>query len=193
MNKKHAINNLYEEYRTEFESEEIVLGEGNLDAKLLLIGEAPGRDEVRLSRPFVGMAGRNLDEFLRIIELQRESIYITNAIKYRLSKINPKTGRIVNRPATVEDINKNREYLLREISIIMPEYIATLGNVPLRVITNRKDITIGEAHGNIMSISLSGREYKLYPLYHPASTIYNRSLKGTYIEDIEKLSAIINQ
>ena len=55
MNKKHAINNLYEEYRTEFESEEIVLGEGNLDAKLLLIGEAPGRDEVRLSRPFVGM------------------------------------------------------------------------------------------------------------------------------------------
>lgn len=188
MNKKYAINDLYKEYVTEFEGEEIVLGEGNLDARLLLIGEAPGKDEVRLSRPFVGMAGKNLDEFLNIIGIDRDLIYITNAIKYRLSKINPKTGRVVNRPATQEDINKNREYLLREIEIIMPEYIATLGNVPLKAVTNRNDITIGEVHGNLISISLHGREYKLYPLYHPASTIYNRSLKDTYIKDIEKLA-----
>lgn len=191
MEKKYAINDLYKEYKSEFEGEEIVLGEGNLDAKLLLIGEAPGKDEVRLSRPFVGMAGKNLDEFLDIIGIERESIYITNAIKYRLSKVNPKTGRVVNRPATQEDINKNREFLIREIEIIMPEYIATLGNVPLKAVTNRNDITIGEVHGNIMPINLQGREYKLYPLYHPASTIYNRSLKDAYIKDIRKLSDLL--
>jgi len=191
VEKKYAINDLYKEYKSEFEGEEIVLGEGNLDAKLLLIGEAPGKDEVRLSRPFVGMAGKNLDEFLDIIGIERESIYITNAIKYRLSKVNPKTGRVVNRPATQEDIKKNREFLIREIAIIMPEYIATLGNVPLKAVTNRNDITIGEVHGNIMTINLQGREYNLYPLYHPASTIYNRSLKDEYIKDIKKLSDLL--
>jgi uracil-DNA glycosylase family 4 len=193
MEKSDSIDNLYKEYKNKFEGEEIVLGEGNLDAKLLLIGEAPGRDEVRLSRPFVGMAGKNLDEFLRIMGIERESIYITNAIKYRLSKINPKTGRVVNRPATKEEIDKNREYLVREIDIICPEYVATVGNVPLKAVSCRNDITIGQVHGTLISVDLSGKSYKLYPMYHPASTIYNRSLKESYIEDIEKLSGLIKQ
>lgn len=193
MGKLKAMNSLYEKYRSEFEGEEIVFGEGNLDAKLILVGEAPGRDEVKLSKPFVGMAGKNLNEFLEIIETSRDSIYITNAVKYRLSKINPKTERVINRPATKEDITKSRDYLIKEIEIINPQYIATLGNVPLRAINNQNNITIGKVHGTLININLSGRQYKLYPMYHPASTIYNRNLKETYIKDIQRLLHLMNE
>ena len=134
MSKSEQLIALYESYKREFEDKEIVLGDGNPDGELLLIGEAPGKDEVLKGRPFVGMAGKNLSEFLDVIKLTRDDIYITNAIKFRLSKVNPDTGRISNRPATRQEIEQNRDYLLKEISIIEPKYIITLGNVPLRAV-----------------------------------------------------------
>ena len=193
LDKKDQMSKLYENYKEQFEDKEIVFGDGNVDAQLLLIGEAPGKDEVRLSKPFVGMAGKNLSEFLEVLEMDRESIYITNAIKYRLSKINPKTGRTVNRPATQEEVRQNREYLLKEIIIINPTYIVTLGNVPLRAVTDDYDISIGEVHGESELISISNTEYYLFPLYHPASIIYNRGLKDIYVQDIKKLKDILRQ
>ncbi|NLY42827.1 MAG: uracil-DNA glycosylase [Clostridiaceae bacterium] len=191
MDKEKPISKLYEEYIKEYKDREVVLGEGNVDSLLMLVGEAPGKEEVRLSRPFVGMAGKNLDEFLNILGMDRNELYITNAIKYRLSKINPKTGRLVNRPATMEEIQKNREYLIKEILIINPRYIVTLGNVPLKAITGENNIKIGDVHGEVRKQLLMDREYKLFPLYHPASIIYDRSLRETYIKDIEKLKKIL--
>lgn len=191
MSKLEQLKNLYEKYNKEFHDKEIVMGDGNTDARILLIGEAPGKDEVRLGRPFVGMAGKNLDEFLNVLEVERESIFITNAIKYRLSKINVQTGRTVNRPALKEEINANREYLLREVEILDPEYIATLGNVPLRAITGDSNISIGDAHGKLRTMVLSDREYPLFPLYHPASVIYNRALKEIYLNDLRRFRQII--
>lgn len=193
MLKASKLQELYERYRNEFQEKEIVLGDGNPDAALLLIGEAPGRDEVKLSKPFVGMAGKNLTEFLNIVGIQREEIYITNAIKFRLSKVNPATGQLVNRPAAKAEIIANRQYLLEEIQIIHPKYIVTLGNVPLKAVMGEKEIAVGQVHGQLQAVNLQGAEYKLFPLYHPASIIYKRDLKDVYIKDIEELKRIISE
>ncbi|MCX7843652.1 MAG: uracil-DNA glycosylase [Clostridia bacterium] len=192
MTKRDRLNILYEKYKEEFEGNEIVLGDGNPDAELLLIGEAPGKDEVKLGKPFVGTAGRNLNEFLGILGVDRTYIYISNAIKYRLSKTNPKSDRTVNRPATTEEIKMNRQYLLNEIGIIKPGFIVTLGNVPLRAVTGNLKTTIGSVHGEVGFVHIGQAEYKLFPLYHPASVIYNRSLRDIYICDIKKLKSYIN-
>lgn len=191
MIKNDLLYKLYNEYKEEFKDNEIVLGEGNLDAEILLIGEAPGRDEVKLSRPFVGMAGKNLDEFLDMLGIQRDTIYITNAIKFRLSKVNTETGRVVNRPASKDEIKINRSFLIEEIKIIRPNYIVTLGNVPLKSVTNDFSINIGEVHGRIRDINIEETSFKLFPLYHPASIIYTRSLKEVYISDIKRLGELI--
>lgn len=191
MSKSEQLMSLYELYNEEFFGREIVVGDGNADSELLLIGEAPGKDEVLKSRPFVGAAGKNLSEFLDKLGLKREDIYITNAIKFRLSKVNPDTGRVSNRPATKKEIEDNREYLIREINIINPKYIVTLGNVPLRSVCGDAGIAIGEVHGKPDNIKVGEAEYTLFPLYHPASVIYNSKLKEIYNEDLEKLKQII--
>ncbi|WP_010247155.1 uracil-DNA glycosylase [Acetivibrio cellulolyticus] len=191
MSKSEQLNILYSRYREEFQGQEIVTGDGNPNSSLLLIGEAPGKDEVANSKPFVGMAGKNLAQFLEVLGLKRDEIYITNAIKHRLSKVNPSTGRLSNRPATKEEIEQNREYLIEEIDIIGPKYIITLGNVPLRSVLGDHKASIGDVHGALDKVSVKGREYGLYPLYHPASIIYNASIKKIYTKDIENLREII--
>jgi DNA polymerase len=192
MSKSSQLEALFNRYKEEFEGREIVLGEGDMDSALMLVGEAPGKDEVRLSRPFVGTAGKNLSEFLDILGLKREFVFVDNAIKYRLSKVNEKTGRVINRPAAKEEIEKNRSYLLEEISIIRPKYIVTLGNVPLKSVTGDYNISIGSYHGKLDKIKVLDSEYSLYPLYHPASIIYNNSLKEVYKKDLINLKAILS-
>lgn len=187
MTKSELLNKLYEEYRNKYCEEEFVPGYGNINTNILLIGEAPGREEVKLGKPFVGAAGKNLETFLRKLEFAREDIYTTNAIKYRLSTISEKTGRKINRPATVKEIEEAIITLKSEIEIIEPSYIITLGNVPLKTLTYEFYRPIGEVHGECLSINLSGKQIKLIPLYHPASLIYNRSLEVTYNADVEKL------
>jgi len=191
MSKSERLSILYSRYKEKFDKEEIVTGDGNSNSLLLLIGEAPGKDEVLKSKPFVGKAGKNLAQFLEILELKREDIYITNAIKYRLSKVNANTGRTSNRPATRREIEQNREYLIEEIDIINPKYIVTLGNVPLRSVLGDYKVSIGCKHGVIDKVILKDNEYGLYPLYHPASIIYNVSLKDVYLKDIENLSKLL--
>ena len=181
------LSELYNEYALKFAEKAYVFGCGCIEPQLLLIGEAPGREEVRLSRPFSGAAGKYLDEFLQQAGIDRDNIYITNAIKYRLSKVNPKTGRISNRPATTEEIMSSRPYLLREIELINPSCIVTLGNVPLRAVTGNLSVNIGNSNGTILEVCIGERKFMLFPLYHPASVIYNRSLKQTCETDILKL------
>lgn len=193
MSKIEELSNLYNQYEKTFGEKEYVFGGGNVEAALLLIGEAPGKDEVRLKKPFVGVAGKNLNEFLEVLQIQREDIYITNAIKYRLSKLNPETGRIVNRPALSEEISSSSPYLQQEIKILQPQYIITLGNVPLKAVTGDPSSSIGQAHGQIRPLDLGFMQCLLYPLYHPASVIYNASLKSIYMEDIRKLGDILHK
>jgi DNA polymerase len=192
MSKLEKLNNLYSEYCKLFNGREIVLGDGDVDSDILLIGEAPGKDEVLKKKPFVGAAGKNLSEFLHVLNIDRRNIYITNVIKYRLSKVNPQTGRESNRPPANKDIEENREYLLKEVSIINPKIIVSLGNVPLRAVLSDMQVKIGDVHGNIKEVVIGESKYNLFPLYHPASIIYNRKLKDIYYEDLEKLKNILH-
>ncbi|MHB8065484.1 MAG: uracil-DNA glycosylase [Ruminiclostridium sp.] len=189
---RQKLDELYCEYVKVFGKKEIVLGEGCITSSLVIIGEAPGKDEVKLGKPFVGAAGKNLNEFIGVLGIEREELFITNAIKYRLGKLNTKTQRIINRPATIQDIRDNQKWLHNEIKLLRPQIIVTLGNVPLKAISDNFKAAIGDMHGMLQTCNISGNKFKLFPLYHPASIIYNRALKEVYNQDILKLKKEIS-
>ena len=159
----------------------LVYGDGKTDAKLVMVGEAPGEQETIQGKPFVGKAGKNLTEFLTLSGLDRKDLYITNTVKIRPTKISS-AGRIVNRPPTREEIELFLPWLKREIALIQPKCVCTLGNVPLKALLGNR-MTIGDVHGTW--IEADG--FIVYPMYHPASLIYNPSLKEVYAEDVVRL------
>ena len=165
----------------------LVFGEGTLFADLLLCGEAPGKDEIIKKRPFVGKAGANLSEFLLFLGLERKDIYITNAVKYRPFKVSEK-GSISNRTPSIKELFNEREHLMREIAAVSPKVVVTLGNSPLRSVTGDKKAVIGDVHGRLIK---SG-DINIFPLYHPASIIYNRALKEVYLEDLSALKKVMD-
>ena len=167
------IHKLYEGER-----KVLVFGEGRVGAPVMMVGEAPGEQESLLGRPFVGKAGRNLDAFLEEAGLDRGALYVTNTVKFRPTK-RSNAGRTVNRPPTQEEIKLFLPWLLEEIELVGPRVVITLGNVPLKALAGRGS-AIGEAHGRL--VEWQGR--LLFPMYHPASVIYNPSLKEVYRRDI---------
>ena len=167
------FRNLYEEDR-----KVLVFGEGCVGASVMMIGEAPGEQESLQGRPFVGKAGKNLDAFLEQAGMDRASLYVTNVVKFRPTR-RSEAGRTVNRPPTQEEIKLSLPWLLREIDLVDPKTIITLGNVPLKALTGRGSV-IGDMHGRF--IDWQGR--RLFAMYHPASVIYNPGLKAVYSRDI---------
>ena len=165
----------------------VVFGDGDKNAIIMLIGEAPGAEEVKEGRPFVGKAGKNLNEFLEILGLNRENLYISNVVKVRPTKNSPKTGKPINRPPNREELELFVPYLQREIQLVKPEFIVTLGNFALKNTLMDNKITIGECHGAL--IEYNG--FKVFPLYHPASIIYNRALSEVYQQDLLKLKELL--
>lgn len=190
--KEKRINELNNRIKESYPNEKLIFGCGNYNSIIMLIGEAPGSKEVELGQPFVGQAGKNLDEFLDILDLKREDIYITNSVKYRPTKINLKTGRLSNRTPNAKEIADFREFLFEEIDIIKPKIIVTLGNTPIKALL-KKSIKIGDIHGKLTSIYIMDKEYYLYPLYHPAAIIYNRKLKEVYLSDLQQLKKEIEK
>ena len=159
----------------------LVYGDGKTDAALVMVGEAPGEQETIQGKPFVGKAGKNLTEFLNLSGLERNELYITNTVKIRPTRIS-NAGRIVNRPPTKEEIRLFLPWLKREIAMVAPKCVCTLGNVPLKALLG-DEFTIGDVHGRF--IEKDGMV--IYPMYHPASMIYNPSLKSVYAEDVRRL------
>ncbi len=168
----------------------IVQGEGPTHPALMMIGEAPGGEEEKQGRPFVGKAGKNLSAFLEVVGLQREEIYISNVVKLRPTKESPKTGKAVNRPPSKEEIAFFLPYLQAEIEAIAPQVIVTLGNVPLKAVTGEKTAVIGAYHGRPIALS-DGRT--LFALYHPAAVIYHRALQEVYDADLQKLRLFLQE
>ena len=171
------VNSLYEEER-----KVLVFGEGSVGAPVMMIGEAPGEQESLQGRPFVGKAGKNLDAFLEQAGMDRRELYVTNTVKFRPTKRSA-AGRTVNRPPTQEEIRLFLPWLLKEIELVGPRCVITLGNVPLKALTGHGSV-IGDLHGQLLD--WNGR--KLFPMYHPASVIYNPSLKEIYRRDIERFA-----
>ncbi len=166
----------------------LVFGSGNLDAKIMLIGEAPGKEEVLAGRPFVGRAGKNLDEFLAATGLLREKLYLTNVVKFRPTRVSER-GSISNRPPTQQEIALCMPCLKAELEALAPELILTLGNVALQALLG-KEAKIGQCHGQSMPI---GQGRAVFALYHPASIIYNPKLRLTYMEDLSRLRAYLTR
>ena len=181
-----------QECETFFHNEEraLVFGEGPADHPvLMLIGEAPGEQEALQGRPFVGKAGKNLDAFLQAVHLKREEIYISNVVKVRPSKISP-VGRVVNRPPSRAEKALFIPWLMKEIAIVRPQALVTLGNVALQAFA---DDVIGNRHGRWSEAKITSDDktafvLPLFALYHPASVIYNGSLKATYEADLQRLA-----
>jgi DNA polymerase len=160
-----------------------VLGEGNANADIMFIGEAPGKQEAQTGHPFVGRAGKFLDERLNEIGLSREAVFITNVVKDRPPK---------NRVPRVAEINLYKPFLLEEIEIIQPLIIATLGRISLRVLLQHyshpsQNHPIGELHGTEICVTTSPWKMILFPLYHPAAVFYNRGLFEIVQKDFQRL------
>lgn len=190
--KRVKLENLNDKLTKEFVDEKLVFGDGSIDSKIILIGEAPGQNEVKLKKPFVGQAGKYLNEFIDVLKIDRKDLYITNTVKYRPTKKSKKTGNKINRTPRKNEIEKFKTYLLNEIDIISPEYVVTLGNTPLQTLVSRKS-KIGNIHGKELEISLLKKEYKLIPLYHPAAVIYRKELKEVYLNDLYKFKELLKE
>lgn len=181
------LKGYYEAYRQSIQTLEVeanlahpVFGAGRLPADMVFIGEAPGAQEVEQGCPFVGKAGKQLDELLAEADIDRSTLFVTNAVKYRPVKNN---GR-ANRTPSTKEIAFSRDLLLKELALIQPKMVVTLGNSPLLAVTSDNKMKVGQVHGEIVDRG----EYLLFPIYHPASLIYNRSLIDAYRADLQTLS-----
>jgi len=157
-----------------------VPGEGNPNAEVMLIGEAPGEVEDETGRPFVGAAGKLLNSLLQDIGVDRSSLYITNVVKCRPPN---------NRDPTDEEINACKPYLIRQIAVVRPRRIVTLGRHSTRVILGLGGLRVSEisrVRGRVFRVTIAGVEVEVYPTYHPAAALYNPSIKGVLKEDLAR-------
>ncbi|MBQ7519928.1 MAG: uracil-DNA glycosylase [Clostridia bacterium] len=163
----------------------LVFGDGNSDRPpIMLIGEAPGEQETLKRRPFVGKAGKNLDEFLQLMGMERETLFVSNVVKIRPTSLG-KTGRVRNRAPSKEEIALFLPFLMKEIDLVKPQCLVTLGNVPLKALMGPK-ATVGDLHGRWHT---AANGLPLFALYHPAAIIYRRELKEVYAQDVLQLKA----
>lgn len=170
------------------EDKPLVFGEGYAARpQLMLVGEAPGEQEVLQRRPFVGKAGKNLDEFLELAGLDRSAIYVSNVVKIRPTEKGP-TGRTRNRAPNQEELALFTPFLMRESAMVQPGIIVTLGNVPLQAYLGKHQ-TVGQCHGKV---HLTQEGMRVFSLYHPASMIYRPQLRETYAEDIMALKELLD-
>lgn len=158
------------------EATQLVMGDGNPNADIVFIGEAPGKAEDEQGIPFVGASGRFLNEMLAAAGMDRSDVYITNIVKYRPPN---------NRDPSKQEKQAFLPYLLRQLEIINPKVIVTLGRHSMEFFL--PDARISEVHGQAIqkTITLGDNSYQwlIVPLYHPAAALYNGSLRQTLLED----------
>ena len=161
-----------------------VLGEGDHYASIMFIGEAPGKNEAESGRPFCGAAGRTLDQLLESVSIPRERVYITNIVKDRPPG---------NRDPEPEELELYAPFLDRQIEIIQPSVIATLGRFSMNYILERYGTPemlqpISKNHGHVYDVTLPHGTGKAIPLFHPAAAIYNTTTKQNLEEDFQTLA-----
>ena len=173
------------------ECNNIVVGDGNLNADILFVGEAPGRNEDEQGIPFCGAAGKNLDKLLESVGLERKNIYIANILKCRPPE---------NRDPLSEEIKAHTPWLLKQIREMKPKVVCSLGNYATKFFLSGCDVEgmknqpgITSVHGKVHDIEIDGLKIRLIPLFHPAAIIYNRTkLTPLWEEDMEIVKKEIN-
>jgi DNA polymerase len=162
---------------------QVVFGAGNPDADLMFVGEAPGFHEDQQGIPFVGQAGKLLDKLLAEIGLQRSDIYIANVLKCRPPQ---------NRDPLPEEIAACESHLFRQIELIQPKLVATLGNFATKLLSG-KPLGITRVHGHEQEVVLGQSRVLLYPLYHPAAALYTPSMLKVLSEDFARIPSLIGR
>jgi len=158
-----------------------VFGSGNPKAKIVFIGEAPGKDEDFQGKPFIGRSGKFLDEMLESVKLKRENVYITNVVKYRPPN---------NRDPKPEEIKECLPWLIEELNFIKPKVIVTLGRHAMNIFFPKAKIS--EVHGKVLeNKNQEIKCNKFLALYHPAAALYNGSMKKTLEKDFKKLKKFL--
>lgn len=150
----------------------LVMGDGNPNADIVFIGEAPGKKEDEQGLPFVGASGHFLNEMLEAASLVRSDVYITNIVKYRPPN---------NRDPKPAEKAAFMPYLFEQLQIIRPKVIVTLGQHSMECFI--PGIKISDQHGQAVKVKLEDTEFLVIPLYHPAAALYNGSLRQTLIDD----------
>jgi uracil-DNA glycosylase family 4 len=155
-----------------------VPGEGAVRAKVIFVGEAPGAEEDSQGRPFIGAAGKLLTEFLSLVNLQRNDVYITNVVKCRPPN---------NRPPRKDEVAACRSYLDRQIALLHPLVICPMGNSAINAIMESSE-SVTAIHG----VPFEKESITYFPLYHPAAALYTASLRKVMEEDFRKLSGLLD-
>jgi len=158
-----------------------VPGNGNAEADIVFIGEAPGRDEDKMGVPFVGAAGKFLNEMLESIKLKREDVYITNVVKYRPPN---------NRDPLPEEVVSCAEWLEEELKVIQPKLLVFLGRHALQHFFPTEKISL--VHGKLLKKKTKIGNY-FFALYHPAAALYNGSMREVLMDDFKKLPKVLKK
>ncbi|MEK6918391.1 MAG: uracil-DNA glycosylase [Nanoarchaeota archaeon] len=169
----------------------IVVGKGNENAKIMFVGEAPGKNEDEQGLPFVGKAGKNLDDMLAKVGLSLDDVYIANILKCRPPE---------NRAPLPDEIKAHTPWLIKQILEIKPKVICSLGNYSTKFFLADGDVDsmdkqpgITSIHGKVKIINFKGLNIKLIPLFHPAAIIYNKSLLSLWEADMGIVKREITQ
>lgn len=157
---------------------QLVFGEGSVDSDIVFIGEAPGKKEDLKGVPFIGAAGKFLNEMLESIGLSRQDVYITNIVKYRPPN---------NRDPLPDEKTAFLPYLESQLEVIQPKLVVTLGRHSLNCFL--PDLQIGQVHGQLQEFK--GRMY--LPLFHPAAALYNGGMRQTLLDDFALIPSIIKK
>lgn len=162
------------------DAKNLVMGDGDINAEVVFIGEAPGKNEDEVGLPFVGAAGKFLDEMLGEIGVRRDEVYITNIVKYRPPN---------NRDPLPDEKSAFWPYLIRQLGVINPKIIVTLGRHSMEYFLPNQKISL--VHGQAKMVVFDDKKIIIFPLYHPAAALYNGSMRKVLIEDFKKLPKII--
>ncbi|MDF2752574.1 MAG: uracil-DNA glycosylase [Gaiellaceae bacterium] len=162
---------------------QVVFGMGNPHADLMFVGEAPGFHEDKQGVPFVGQAGKLLDKLLGGIGLERSEVYIANVLKCRPPG---------NRDPQPDEIESCEPHLFRQIELIQPRVVATLGNFATKLLSG-KPTGITRVHGQEQEVTLGGNRVLLYPLYHPAAALYTPAMLNVLQEDFRRIPELMGR
>jgi uracil-DNA glycosylase len=160
----------------------LVMGDGNVNADIMFIGEAPGKKEDELALPFVGAAGKFLNEMLASIGLDRQDVYITNIVKYRPPN---------NRDPLPEEKKVFWPYLVQQLQVIQPKIVITLGRHSMEYFL--PGVRISDIHGQPQSVQFGDTKQVIVPLYHPAAALYNGGLRQTLLDDFSTIPLILKK
>jgi DNA polymerase len=160
---------------------QVVVGSGALDADLMFVGEAPGYHEDQQGIPFVGQSGQLLTTLLEGIGLTRDQVFVANVLKCRPPG---------NRDPAPAEIRSCESHLFRQVSLIRPRMVCTLGNFATKLLSGRPD-GISRVHGHELPIEVGGHRLLLYPLFHPAAALYTRAMLSTLEADFARIPELL--